>query len=75
MAIRQRDVIDRLKAGETLLCTLPKGDTDSDAAVHYLSGGERVTKATYRKLQSQMEAVSPGLFPGAEPQEWRWAGE
>ncbi len=39
MAIRQQEVIRRLKAGETLLCTLPTGNTESDKAVYYLSGG------------------------------------
>lgn len=72
MAIPQQEAIRRLKAGETLLCTLPTGNTESDRAIYHLSGGGRVTTATYRKLTPEMEAVSPGLFAEVEAQEWRW---
>lgn len=77
MAIRQADVIARLKAGETLILTLPKGDCASEKAQAYLSGGGNVTGATYRKLTdpaaSLLRPVSPGLFSDVEPQEWGWA--
>ncbi|SMP36419.1 hypothetical protein [Shimia sagamensis] len=72
MAVIQKEVMRRLKEGETLLCSLPVGDSATDRPVYFLSGGGRVTTATYHKLTSEMEAVSPGLFEDLEPQEWRW---
>lgn len=72
MAVTQAEVVRRLQAGETLLCSLPVGDCSTDKPIYFLSGGGRVTTATYRKLTPEMEAVSPGLFEDVEPQEWRW---
>ena len=73
MAVVQAEVIQRLKAGETLVRVLPKGDTESEKPFQYLSGGGRVTAATYQKLMPQLSPVSAGLFPDAGPQEWGWA--
>jgi hypothetical protein len=39
MAIPRQDVIDRLKAGETIIHVLPKGGTEPDKPIQYLSGG------------------------------------
>lgn len=79
MAVRQGDVIERLKAGETLLRVLPRGDCASEGVKALLSGGGNVTEATYRRLTTSeppmVAPVSPGLFPDAEPQEWGWVGE
>jgi hypothetical protein len=75
MTVRQAEVIERLKAGETVINVLPKGDTESDKAFQYLSGGGRITKATYRKITPNLKPISAGLFPDAEPQEWGWADE
>lgn len=73
MAVRQNNVIARLKAGETLLCVLPRGNSESELPYQYLSGGGRVTKATYQKIKPQLSPICDGLFPDAEPQEWRWS--
>lgn len=75
MAIRQREVISRLKAGEHIFCTLPRGDAEGDEQVQFLQNGGRVTRATYCKIRESLEPVSPGLFADAEPQEWRWRND
>lgn len=78
MAVKRSDVEARLKSGETLVRVLPKGDTESEDAYQYLSGGGNVTKATYAALtggkKPKLKPISPGLFSDSEPQEWGWAG-
>lgn len=39
MAIIRSEVISRLKAGETIFHTLPKGDCEAEQPIQYLSGG------------------------------------
>lgn len=73
MPVRPSDVIKRLKSGETLIHVLPNGGMETEEPFQYLSGGGRVTRATYQKLKPQLLPISPGLFADAEPQEWQWA--
>lgn len=76
MAVPQKDVIKRLKAGETLVHVIEREKKSGNHKPYqYLSGGGRVTVATYEKLRPQLSPVSVGLFPDAEPQEWEWSGE
>ena len=76
--VSQSNVINRLKSGETLVHVIENKGGKS-FSFQYLSGGGRVTSATYAKLTNPegrlVEPVSFGLFPDAEPQEWRWRGE
>ena len=74
MALQQRDVINRLKGGETLIHVIERVGGEHKP-YQYLSGGGRVTARTYEKIKPRLEASSPGLFPDAEPQEWRWRDE
>jgi hypothetical protein len=78
MAVRQEDVISRLKGGETLIHVIER-ENGQHKPFQYLSGGGRVTAATYRKLTDPenpcLQPVSSGLFPDAEPQEWGWVHE
>ena len=77
MAVKQSEVIERLKAGETLIHVMPDGEghkrRDGGKPIHYLSGGGRVTDATYEKLKDKMTPISSGLFEDVDPQEWGWA--
>ncbi len=77
MPVVQVEVISRLKAGETLVHVMPDGhghrQRDGKKPIHYLSGGGRVTDATYVKLKPQMKPVSKGLFEDVDPQEWGWS--
>lgn len=75
MPVTQSQVIERLKAGETIVHVLPRGDTPSEEPFQYLSGGGRVTRATYIKLKPNLRPISRGLFDDSEPQEWEWADE
>lgn len=75
MVVRQNEVIARLKAGETLIVVHPVG---ADGGFQYLSGGGRVSAATFKRLtetDAALTPLSPGLFPDADPQEWGWADE
>ena len=74
MAVLQQEVIKRLKEGETLVHVIER-EGEKHKPYQYLSGGGRVTVATYEKLRPQLSPVSAGLFPDAEPQEWEWTGE
>lgn len=78
MAVLQQEVIQRLQAGETIIHVMPDGEghkrRDGQKPIHYLSGGGRVTDATYEKLKPRMKPVSKGLFEDIDPQEWGWAG-
>lgn len=73
--VPQDVVISRLKAGETLRCTLPRGNDETDRPHYSLSGGGTVHTKTYTKLKEHMRPVSAGLFEELEPQEWGWADE
>ncbi len=76
MPVKQKEVISRLKAGETIVHVIERIN-GTHKPYQYLSGGGRVTADTYQKLTNPekplLQPVSAGLFQDAEPQEWGWA--
>lgn len=64
MPVRQNDVIDRLKAGETIIRVLPKGDTESEKPYQYLSGGGASNGSHLRQASAQPLSRQPRPVPG-----------
>ena len=63
MAVVQAEVIQRLKAGETLVRVLPKGDTESEKPFQYLSGGGQGNRRHLSEAHASAFAGQRGTVP------------
>jgi hypothetical protein len=64
MAIPRQDVIDRLKAGETIIHVLPKGGTEPDKPIQYLSGGGQGNQSHLQAFETPPYARQRRSVPG-----------
>lgn len=65
-------VLQRVKAGSTVLVTLPC--RDGHDKTYSLSDGTAVSRSQFTKIKPFLAPMDAGLLPDSEPQTYKWSG-